>query len=76
MRSIASLCQISPRNASADQLADQLDAIESAIADLERARRVVEQLYEAAGAREYAEEAQLAARDWEAPASYADIRGF
>lgn len=75
MKSIASLSQIS-RNASADQLADQLDAIESAIADLERARRVVEALYEAAGAREYAEAAAFEARDWEAPGRYVDVRGF
>lgn len=75
MKSIASLAAIS-RNASADQLADQLDAIESAIADLERARRIVEDLYEAAGSREYAEAAAAASRDWEAPDRYADIRGF
>ena len=75
MRSIASLCQIN-RHASRVALVAQQVALYDAIAELEScAERVQDLLNEHDQARDYADAAALAARDWQAPAHYAEIRG-
>lgn len=75
MRSIASLVQIN-RHARAVDLRGQQSAIYDAIAELERAaERIDDLINEREQARDYAQAAALAARDFAAPSCYRDIRG-
>jgi hypothetical protein len=65
------------KNLSESALFARRDALVRALADAEREIDAIDREIEARvrQARDYADAARHAARDWQAPASYADIRG-